>query len=164
MAFTAGQIITASDLNTYNKSFRYYNYFDKATGLSGDPHTSSRYYCHTGGKIYFHTEASILWPGGCTAGVQQLVNGSWTNKWKQDYGTGYHSYTYNITQDGWYRANGTASLNVGVYYEFYCGQGDCKEGEKLVIYDDFATSGNRISDTIISEDLLNKARIGTKNI
>lgn len=164
MSFTAGQIIYASDLNTYNKSFKYYNYTDKASGLSGDPYTSSQFYCHTGGKIYFHTAKSIAWLGGTTAGVQQLVNNSWTTRWSQGYHEGYHEYTYNITQDGWYRANGNSSMGVEVVYEFYCGQGDCKEGEKLVIYDDFATSGNRILDTIITDDLLNAARIGTKNI
>lgn len=161
MAFSKGQHITAVEMNNIAQATTIH-YFDRATGLSGDPYTSPSYYLHGNIGIRFYTIDGIAIFGGTTVRVQKLENGSWKTKWERDYGVG-GPYNVQIKNDwgpGYFRVDGTSSLNVRVDFDFYPAQNNIVKGRKLTLYDDFSSSGNRLTGSPLTRDLLNQGRGG----
>lgn len=162
MAITLGQHITASAINNIARATTIH-YYDRATGFSGDPYTSPSYYLHGDLGVRFYTIDAIGLAGGTTVRVQKLENGSWVTKWKKDYGVG-GPYNVQIKNDwgpGYFRIDGTSSFNVRVDFDFYPSQNNCNKGDYLTLYDNFASSGNRLVGEPLTAGILNQGRGGT---
>lgn len=164
MAFSRGQKITATEMASINTNHTE-PYEQKLTGgPSGIGFASSGYYCHGTGKLA-RGWCSYGAFGGAEMDLQKLENGSWVKK--ADIGKGSDlfggSWDKTLNNDwgeGFYRLQGQGSVNVVVHGSIWPAQKNISKGQKLTIYDEFKTSGNRLTGTRITAELLNDGRGG----
>lgn len=166
MSFNRGDLITASGINSINEAYSI-RCVDLVLsgGTSNLQYNSEQYYCRGTGKIAHGWCSYAMW-GGIEMHLQKLENGEWVTKYtlgKENdfFGGSFDTTCDNQWGDGWYRIKGEGSLNVHPYCDIFPAQKDCNRGELLTIYDNFTSSGNRLTGTLITYDLLNSGRGGT---
>lgn len=164
MSFVAGQKITAEELVNVNTNTA--ENFSKT--LSGGPsnikYQSSQYYCHGLGKIA-RGWCSYGMFGGAEMYLQKLENGVWREKTQIGQGSDLFGGSWDKTVnnswgDGFYRLYGTGSVNVTVNGTVWPAQKNIIKGQILTLYDDFTKSGNRLTGSFLTAELLNKGRGG----
>ena len=177
MAFQRGDLITAAKLNEVANS--------KGMVSSGRFANGDRaigpYHLPAGGYIWFWQEQWTLPPVNAKSetyitiykmedGVFRAVGSDrMISKWPG----GAQERTYPVSSyggAGWYRvvAQNTRYGNWGDdgRCEIACfpWQNDCVKGEYLVYYDNYDNSGNPIPGTLLTADVLNSGRVGTRAV
>lgn len=154
--------MTYAELNNIAQTITIH-YSDRATQIADDPYTSPSYYLHGNIGIRFYTIDAIGIFGGTTVRIQKLENGSWFTKWTKNYNYGgpYNTQIKNDWGPGYFRVDGTSSWHVRVDFDFYPAQNNCVQGDYLAIYDNFASSGNRLVGEPLTAGILNQGRGGT---
>lgn len=165
MAITLGQHITASELISINTDYSIGYSKTLTGGPSNIGYKSSQYYCHgTTGNIA-RGWCSYGAFGGAEMYLYKLENGSWVKKAEIGKGSNLVGGSWDKTLnndwgEGFYRLQGQGSVNVVVHGSIWPAQKNISKGQKLTIYDDFKTSGNRLTGTRITAELLNDGRGG----
>ena len=167
MAFTRGQHITAIELNNINAGvvINYTVTLHDGDLIGGIKFSSPQYYCRGTGKIVRGWSSYGAF-GGAEMYLQKLENNNWVTvetigKESDLFGGSFDKTLNNNWGDGWFRVSGEGSVRVTLHATFYPAQKDCNIGELLTIYDDFSNSGNRLTGTLITDDLLNQGKGGT---
>ncbi len=173
MAFTQGQTITATELNSVNSGHVYANY-SPSTGFYGQTYDR---------KWYSHREAGALLTGdvrisiGAFGGVALRLARvdasnnviSWLINENIVGGIVGASRTYSIKSlgPGWYRLwfaeTSNPMHNSAFRWKLYVSQTDCTKGKKLTLYQDPSLGGNRLAGEKLTVAHLNSGLAGTIN-
>lgn len=167
MAWTAGELITASKLNSDNAAIKssYSNY-----NWNGNVEITSawHYIHHTTGKcLYIRAKNTSNWFAAGkawfyfrnSAGVVSTVS-----LWNYSYSANKDiSATINVNSygygPGWYQAKVSVYMGQG-WIDVFWGQSNCWRGGKLVYWDGPTSSGNRIIGEKLTSGILNSGRVG----
>ncbi len=173
MAFEHGDKITADALNQVNSDDIYIN-FNHTNSWSGDTYDQ---------KWYSHREAGaplvrdMVVQCGAFGGValrlarvdasnnvitwliNENIHGNLTGAKR--------TYTFDSLGPGWYRLwfdEPANPLHTNAFkWKLYSSQTNCTKGKPLTLYDNPASSGNRLTGTYFTVDNLNSGRAGTIN-
>ena len=165
MAFTLGQHLTASEFVSINTDYSISYSKTLTGGPSNIGYNSPQYYCHgTTGNIA-RGWCSYGAFGGAEMYLYKLENGSWVKKAEIGKGSNIFGGSWDKTLsnswgEGFFRLQGTGSVNVKVNGTIWPAQKNINIGQKLTIYDAFETSGNRLTGERITVELLNEGRGG----
>lgn len=159
--FVAGEHITATKLNEMNGATSFtYHYKGSGNGY----YTWDEMYFHgTSWKIWWKASYAML--GGAEIYIYKYENGTWVNK-KTLYDAAVFfgetkEGTYTATLgEGRYRVQGHTSPGTQVWATYYPAQKNITQGMKLTMYEDFKTSGNRLTGSYLTKDILNAGRGG----
>lgn len=168
MAWIQGEKITATKINSENTGIS--NHYSHSDHWGTSSYTTPPHYFHnrTGRIFYLSTRGSNSWFAKGdgqfwfrTATGEEIYHRLW---WESTITSYTKSATVNI-QDyghgiGWYRVKTWARYgtgNINMYYP----QDDCKRGEKLVIWDNPISSGNKLQGSPLTASMLNSHRVGT---
>lgn len=166
MAFTQGQLITASELNSVNGGV-------SISGTMSDSADWIQDWVGNNGVFYSHRPAGTLlfsayfrcgWFGGGQLRIVKWVNGGWNETvCARDFGWSTNeTVNVNSTGPGQYRVySNTAFQFAPISYYIYCGQTDCARGKYLTYYDGFQSSINTLRGTSLSVSACNSQRMGT---
>ena len=166
MAFTQGQLITASGLNVVNDGISISGNFPvSADWIQDYIGNNGIIYSHRPpGALLFHIRLDCGWFGGGKFRVVKWVNGGWNETLaSSNYGWSTHTdVNVNSTGPGQYRIYfDTAAQFDSTSWQIYCGQTDCMVGKHLTVYDGFYSSLNTLPGTIITAYVCNSQRVGT---
>jgi hypothetical protein len=166
MAFTQGQLITASGLNSVNGGVSLSGGFPGGADWIQDYiGNSGIVYSHRpAGSLLFHIRLDCGWFGGGYLRVVKWVSGGWNETLASpNYSWNTHTdVNVNSTGPGQYRIYfDTAAQFDGTSWQIYCGQTDCTRGKYLTYYDGFQSSINTLRGTSLSVSACNSQRMGT---
>lgn len=159
--------MTYAELNNINKSITTSEYSYKGgPNMSGNKHQSASIYCHSGSGNLVRSHVSYAIFGGAEAHLEKYENGSWVRKATLYVSAVLTGGSEDVTlKNNWgaglYRVSIECSINVVVYWNFWPAQKDCVQGDYLAIYDNFASSGNRLVGEPLTAGILNQGRGGT---
>lgn len=164
MAFTSGDKITASELNSIN-TMSYKTYSSQSNGWQPD----YKWYSHRpSGALLCSLRIDCGAFGGIKLNVA-LINSSGTvleYLYSEELGWNAHvTVTCNSKGQGWYRiwASEGSQIDSGKDWIIYAGQTDCTTGKLLTLYQDPLQGGNRLAGTLLTADVLNSGLAGTIN-
>lgn len=158
MAFSAQQLITASELNNINLNQNVRYYVDSRVGWTYWPSSSGIYLRNKTKQMYYS------WYNGAFGGghwyLQKLVGGSWVDQASGDYGW-YTNVSGTITGkgEGWYRVyfEGAARKEFILYWAHH----PCVVGSYLRYFNDYNSSGYDSGGSVLTTSILNSGRVGT---
>ncbi len=160
MAFTQGQIITASELNSINSGAC----LTTTCPSYGATQTKTWYSHRPSGALLCSLRIDCGWFGGVHLTVQKLdASGSVISTlYDAEHSWSSHlTVTVNSTGPGWYKMYTNAAWIDATTWYFYYGQTDCQKGNKLTLYQDPSQGGNRLAGTKLTVSNLNSGLAGT---
>lgn len=168
--FIQGEHITASKMNEINATpFKVVNFPDAANHIQDYIGNDGIWYSHvpSGGVLFNIPSLWNGWFGGGRLVVQKLDNNMSVVSTLFDKTYGWNtntSITINSIGAGWYRAYSADNWEFGACtINLYAWQTDCIKGNKLTMYDEPQTSGNRLTGDFLTHEMLNSGRGGTIN-
>ena len=159
MAFTKGNLITASGLNTINQNLYVEKYHSGGStgGWKTWPSSAGIYCRNTSKQLYYDWYNGVF--GGGEWKLEKLVNGSWVTQASGDYGWNTDkSGTITGKGEGWYRVRyeGNAEIRFRLYWAHYPNV----KGSFLRYYNSYSSSGYT-NNTVLTASILNSGRCGT---
>lgn len=167
MAWTKGDLITASKLNAENtgKNTQY-----NCESPNGKTSVNAAYhYMHqtTGRIMYLRTTGTAYWwaEGDAIVYFRNAVGAITEHRLWYEADTTSRTLERTVNMEtfghgpGWYSGRVWVSRGYGTI-NMYWGQDDCLRGKKLVYWDSPTSSGNRIQGTKLTADILNTGRVG----
>lgn len=160
-AFTRGELITASKMNTWNSGATIE--FSMPAGADYPQNyigNGGCFYCHrvSGRTMLFIASITCGWFGGGNAVLEMWVNGAWTTlkSWSWGWNTS-TSIKEESRGPGYYRFRSTDTWELdAVSGKIYCGDINCTTGGKIRCTDVWtANNGGYISGGLITADLAN---------
>lgn len=173
MAVSVGDSISASIVNSLNSSATYSgsftSSFQKIEDLLGN---GGEFYSHrpSGSTILYVTNVKSFFGLGYFF-LEKYVNGQWTGMpsgtisgdgptWIS-IASSATTKSLNSSGPGRYRLTTSGLLVSGGTWSVYCGQTDIQSGQKVICWDDFKSSLNKVnSGSLITAALGNAQRIG----
>lgn len=162
MAFTQGQVITASELNSINAK-AYKTITTQAWGWQPD----YKWYSHRpSGALLCSLSIASSWFGGIAIRIARVDASNNVINWLHNSdvrGIFSTTLTYNSVGPGWYRIWATegSHINSGSSWVMHAYQTDCTKGNKLTLYQDPMSGGNRLAGTKLTVSNLNSGLAGT---
>ena len=168
MAVSSGQLIKASDINSINDGV-------SLSGTMPDAANSIQYYIGNNGHVFSHRPyGATLFQASFSNGMfggGRLVVERWAN--------GIAVETICDEQMGWFTdrtitVNSRGPSEYRIYsadnwqfapipWKIWCGQSDCQVGKKIVCWDGFKSSLNKVnSGSLITATLANAQRLGNE--
>lgn len=168
MAIAQGNIIYASDINNINSNASYSgtlpygeDWIHNAIGNNGIVYSH-----RANGQLLFYGYFKCGWFGGGKFRIKKWVNGGWNETllsrdfgWSTD-----ETINVNSTGPGQYRIySETAFAFEALPWAVYCGQINCEKGKKIVCWDDFQTSLNKVNTGVkITVSHANAQKLGNE--
>lgn len=177
MPFTKGELITASKLNEVANGMGMVS----SGTFSNDTRTLGPFYFASTGYMTFWQERFVAPPmfaeSNSDLTIYKMENGGWRvvatdhlfSKWPDSS----QSRTYHVTSyggAGWYQLTATNSRSGTWGDDAKCEiacfpwQNNCVRGDYLVYYDRYDNSGNPIPGTLLTAEILNTGRVGTRAV
>ena len=168
MSISQGSVIYASDINSVNGNASYSGTLAKgADWIQDSIGNNGVVYSHrASGELLFYGSFSCGIFGGGNFRVKKWVNSGWnetvcsrnfgwnTNETVRVYSTG--PGAYRIYSD-------TAFAFYAIPWSVYCGQINCTKGKKIVCWDDFKTSLNKVNTVVkITTSYANAQKLGNE--
>ena len=168
MSISQGNAVYASDINTKNAEVTY-------SGTMPDGADWIQDYIGNNGTIYSHRPSgSLLFQGTFSCGmfgggyirIKKWVNNGWNETvCSKDYSWFTNeTLKVNSTGPGKYRIySETAFQFAPIPWYVYCGQSNCEKGKKIVCWDDFKTSLNKVNAGVqITASHANAQKLGNE--
>ncbi|MGX8678406.1 MAG: hypothetical protein ACQGQO_04785 [Sphaerochaetaceae bacterium] len=169
MAFSSGDLITASGLNEINGSASFSGTLgDSSDWIQDSIGNNGIFFSHRpAGSLLFTGYFKCGWLGGGKFRIKKWVSGGWNETvYSADFGWNTKT-TVNVssTGPGQYRAYSESAFQfAAIPWSIFCGQTDCTTGKFLTVYDGFRSSINSLPGTLITAALCNSQRAGTLGI
>lgn len=173
MAFSKGDKITADALNQVNSNHVYVSY-SPSTSWWGEEY-DKKWYSHreAGAPLVRDMEINLGAFGGVALRLARVDASNNVLSWVINenihggIGGALERFSINSLGPGWYRLwfDETANPmgNQAFKWKLYSSQTNCTKGKPLTLYDNPASSGNRLTGTYLTVDNLNSGRAGTIN-
>lgn len=168
MAIAVGNVIYASVVNSMNSTKTYSGTLAKgADWIQDSIGNNGQVYCHraSGQSLFVSTFTCGIFGGGKFR-VKKWVNGGWNETvFSADYGWNTNaSLNIKSTGPGLYRIySETAFAMNAISWNIYCAQNTCEKGKKIVCWDGFKTSLNKVNTgQPITAALANQQRLGNE--
>jgi len=164
MSFAVGTEISAVNLNTVNNNYSYRTTMPKNADYIEDYVGNNGYfYSHRqSGQLLFHCHFGCGAFGGGHLRIGKVINGSLQTIYSKDMGWNTSvDVNFNSTGEGRYRVwSDTKFQFAQTYPTIYCADNKVASGDRIIIYDAFFISLNRLSGQELKAATLNTGRCG----